>query len=96
MAKAVRLTGYVRSADEEGMFMIHAEPRGPVGALEWTRKLRVGEARLVAGGYVAAGPDVAAQAGQAERRRTAPQRYPGSGDGFSVSQQLDLMRHRPC
>jgi len=76
--------------------MTHAEPKGPVGALEWTRRLRVGEAWLVSGGFVAAGPDMAAQAVKAERRRTAPQSYRGSGEGFSVSQQLGLMRHRPC
>ena len=36
--------------------MIHSEPRGPIGAVEWMRRLRVGEARLVAGGFMSAGP----------------------------------------
>jgi len=37
--------------------MTHTEP-GPLGALDWTRRLRVGEARLVAGGFLTAGPNV--------------------------------------
>lgn len=36
--------------------MTHSEPRGLIGAVEWMRRLRVGEARPVAGGFMSAGP----------------------------------------
>jgi len=38
------------------MFFGFQHPAQPIGAVEWTRRLRVGEARLVGGGFVGAGP----------------------------------------
>ncbi len=75
--------------------MIHAEPKGPVGALEWTRRLRVGEARLVSGGFIGAGPKVLPQVPKA---RESEERYVDtrSGGGPSLRQQIGLMFHRPC
>ena len=75
--------------------MTHAEPRGPVGAFEWTRRLRVGEAQIVAGGFTAAGP-VAVPQNVAKAPRREERRFFGSrADQIGPTTQMLLMLHRP-
>ncbi len=75
--------------------MVHTELRGPVGALEWTRRLRVGEAWTVNGGFLAAGPKVL-PAIPKESRSVERQVRRDDGEGFSIGRQISLMWHRPC
>ncbi len=75
--------------------MVHTELRGPAGAFEWTRRLRVGEAWIVNGGFLAAGPNVL-QAVPKEREQVERHLSQGQGDGPSLGRQLSLMWHRPC
>jgi len=75
--------------------MTHAEPRGPMGAAEWIRTLRVGEARCIGGGFVSAGPGTLAS-GQPTAARGRASRQPQAGPSTGPQTQLLSMLHRPC
>jgi hypothetical protein len=70
---------------------MNTEPMRPIGAVDWIRRLRVGEAWLVAGGFLGAGPNSAQpSAAGAEWRDTRVRIEAEPGLGTRLLQMLHM------